>query len=105
MKEYRNNSSLPEDTIKVFEQLDKCVEEARKFENADATEHSEAKAKADQEAKRLAYLTGFSQTATVLANSVGVISGLASQNWTVVFISATGAISAGIEIYLWHKRR
>lgn len=104
MKVNRSNSSLPEGARQIFEQLDRCVEEAREFERAEDTERTEAKVKADQEAKRLDYLTGFGQTTMVIANSVGVISGIASQNWVLVFISAAGVISAVIGLYVWHRQ-
>lgn len=104
MKENRSNLSLPEDIRQIFEQLDRCVEEARKFEGAEATERTEAKVKADQEAKHLDYLTGFGQATMVIANSVGVISGLTGQNWVLVFISAAGIINAVIGLYVWHRR-
>lgn len=104
MKVNRSNSSLPEKARQIFEQLDRCVEEARDVERTEDTERTEAKVKADQEAKRLDYLTGFGQTTMVIANSVGVLSGIASQNWILVFISAAGVISAIIGLYVWHRQ-
>lgn len=104
MKVNRSNSSLPEDARQIFEQLDRCVEKAREFERAEDAEKAEAKVKADQEVKRLDYLTGFGQTTMVIANSVGVISGIANQDWILVLTSAAGVISAVIGLYVWHRQ-
>lgn len=104
MKVNRSNPSSPEDARQVLEQLDHCVEKAREFEKATITEKAEAKVKADREAARLDYLTGFGQITLIIADSFGMISGLISQNWLFLLISAAGVINAAIGLYVRHRQ-
>ena len=69
-------------TEHVFQQLDKCISEARKAEQTNDWKE------AWQEAGKLGSLTNFSCAIQIVVNSAAILSGAYQQNWILVMVSA-----------------
>lgn len=77
----------------VFQQLDKCISEARKAEQTNNWED------AWREANKLGLLTEFSYTIQVVVNSAAVLSGAYQRDWILVMVSAATILNCVAMLY------
>lgn len=92
MKE-KSSKSNNKETEYVFQQLDKCIHEARRAEQTDNWKD------AWQAADKLSLLTKSSYAFQIVSNSVAVLFGAYQRNWILVMVSASAIFGLFIELY------
>ncbi len=89
----KSSKSNHKKTEHMFQQLDRCISEARKAEQTNNWKN------AWHEADKLNLLTKCSCTAQIVANSAAVLSGAYQRNWILVVVSATAIFGFVVVLY------
>lgn len=89
----KSSKSNPQKTEHLFQQLDRCINEARKAQQTNNWKD------AWQEADKLRALTKCSCTIQIAANSAAALSGVYQRNWILVMVSATAIFGFIVVLY------